>query len=100
MYIATREINTPEQTYQAGQEVLNPSKRMIETGTVKRVSDVGKRAPAKVPEQSTSTSAGKGKKDKGGKKTSAWFAPQVDKYAAALEPSGSTETRGPRPVRP
>jgi hypothetical protein len=64
MYIATREINTPEQTYQAGQEVLNPSKRMIETGTVKRVSDVGKRAPAKVPEQSTSTSAGKGKKDK------------------------------------
>ena len=43
---------------------------------------------------------GKGKKDKGGKKTSAWFAPQVDKYAAALEPSGSMETRGPRPVRP
>lgn len=65
MYIATREINTPEQTYQAGQEVLNPTTRMIEVGAVQRVPDTGKRAPVKVPEQSTtSTSTVKGKKDK------------------------------------
>lgn len=70
MYIATREINTPEQTYLEGQEVLNPTKRMIETGAVQRVPDTGKQAPAKVPEQSTDTSTsagkgkGKGKKDK------------------------------------
>ena len=37
MYIATREINTPEQTYLEGQEVQNPSTRMIEVGAVRRV---------------------------------------------------------------
>ena len=37
MYIATREINTSKQTYQAGQEVQNPSTRMIEVGAVRRV---------------------------------------------------------------
>ena len=39
MYIATREINTPTQTYQTGQEVPNPSTRMIEVGAVRRVPD-------------------------------------------------------------
>ena len=58
MYIATREINTSKQTYQAGQEVQNPSTRMIEVGAVRRVPDVS--VTNKTPEQST----GKGKKVK------------------------------------
>lgn len=58
MYIATREINTSERTYQAGQEVPNPTKRMIETGTVKRVPK--DTVTSKTPEQSTT----KGKKEK------------------------------------
>ena len=58
MYIATREINTSKQTYQAGQEVQNPSTRMIEVGAVRRVPDAS--LTNKTPEQST----GKGKKDK------------------------------------
>ena len=58
MYIATREIITSKQTYQAGQEVPNPSTRMIEIGAVRRVPDAS--VTSKTPEQST----GKGKKDK------------------------------------
>ena len=58
MYIATREINTPKQTYQAGQEVPNPSTRMIEVGAVRRVPD------ALVTNKTSEQSTGKGKKDK------------------------------------
>lgn len=58
MYIATREINTPEQTYQAGQEVPNPSTRMIEVGAVRRVPD------ASVTNNTSEQSTGKGKKVK------------------------------------
>lgn len=55
MYIATREINTSERTYQAGQEVLNPSTRMIEVGAVRKVPHPGK---------ASGQSTGKGKKEK------------------------------------
>ena len=58
MYIATREINTSKQTYQAGQEVPNPSTRMIEVGVVRRVPD------ALVTNKTSEQSTGKGKKDK------------------------------------
>lgn len=58
MYIATREINTTKQTYQAGQEVQNPSTRMIEVGAVRRVPD------ALVTNKTSGQSTGKGKKDK------------------------------------
>ena len=58
MYIATQEINTSKQTYQAGQEVQNPSTRMIEVGAVRRVPDAS--VTNKTSEQSTT----KGKKDK------------------------------------
>ena len=58
MYIATREINTSKQTYQAGQEVPNPSTRMIEVGAVRRVPD------ALVTNKTSGQSTGKGKKDK------------------------------------
>ena len=58
MYIATREINTPTQTYQTGQEVPNPSTRMIEVGAVRRVPD------ALVTNKTSGQSTGKGKKDK------------------------------------
>ena len=58
MYIATREINTPKQTYQAGQEVPNPSTRMIEVGAVRRVPD------ALVTNKTSGQSTDKGKKDK------------------------------------
>lgn len=57
MYIATREINTSERTYQAGQEVQNPSTRMIEVGAVRKVPST-----SKAPVQSTGTP--KGKKEK------------------------------------
>jgi hypothetical protein len=55
MYIATREINTSERTYQAGQEVQNPSTRMIEVGAVRKVPQPGK---------ASGQSTGKGKKEK------------------------------------
>ena len=58
MYIATREINTPTQTYQTGQEVPNPSTRMIEVGAVRRVPD------ALVTNETSGQSTGKDKKDK------------------------------------
>ena len=58
MYIATREINTSKQTYQAGQEVPNPSTRMIEVGAVRRVPD------ALVTNETSGQSTGKDKKDK------------------------------------
>lgn len=58
MYIATREINTYKQTYQAGQEVPNPSTRMIEVGAVRRVPD------ASVTNKTSGQRTGKGKKDK------------------------------------
>ena len=64
MYIATREINTSKQTYLEGHEVQNPSKRMIETGAVRRVpvtpDQVNDKEQPSAPRQSTS----KGKKDK------------------------------------
>ena len=58
MYIATREINTSKQTYQAGQEVQNPSTRMIEVGAVRRVPD------ASVTNKTSAQGTGKGKKVK------------------------------------
>ena len=58
MYIATQEINTSKQTYQAGQEVKNPSTRMIEIGVVRRVPG------ASVTNKTSGQSTGKGKKDK------------------------------------
>ena len=58
MYIATREINTSKQTYQAGQEVKNPSTRMIEVGAVRRVPD------ALVTNKTSGQSTGIDKKDK------------------------------------
>ena len=58
MYIATQEINTSKQTYQAGQEVQNPSTRMIEVGAVRRVPG------ASVTNKTSGQSTGKGKKVK------------------------------------
>ena len=61
MYIATREINIltqTYQTYQTGQEVPNPSTRMIEVGAVRRVPD------ALVTNKTSGQSTGIDKKDK------------------------------------
>ncbi|MBL8633714.1 MAG: hypothetical protein JNM40_10855 [Myxococcales bacterium] len=41
-----------------------------------------------------------GKKDKGGKKTSALFAPSTETYAASTQTEHATAHAGPRPVRP
>lgn len=51
MYIATQEITTNERTYQVGEEVPNPTARMIDVGAVRRQPQAAKVAQAPVLEK-------------------------------------------------
>lgn len=64
MYIAIQEITTNEHTYQVGEEVPNPTARMIEVGAVRRQPQAAKVAQATVLEKvkGQSKEQAKGKK--------------------------------------